>query len=61
VTLRLRLVIALTALVTVGLAVIGATYLALERLARRSPALAWAMAAVVVVAALATFAAVTLG
>ena len=35
--------------VTVGLAVIGTTYLALERLARRSPLLAWALAAVVVV------------
>ena len=32
--------------VTVGLAVIGATYVALERLARRSPAAAWALAAV---------------
>ena len=35
--------------VTVGLAVIAATYLALERLARRSSFLAWALAAVVVV------------
>ena len=46
--------------VTVGLAVIGTTYLALERLARRSPLLAWALAAVVVVGALVTFALVTL-
>jgi hypothetical protein len=45
--------------VTVGLAVIGTTYLALERLARRSPLLAWALAAVVVVGSLVTFAAVT--
>lgn len=47
--------------VTVGLAVIGATYLALERLARRSPTLGWALAAVVVVGSLVTFALVTLG
>jgi hypothetical protein len=47
--------------VTVGLAVIGTTYLALERLARRSPLLAWALAAIVVVAALVTFAVVSLG
>ena len=46
--------------VTVGLAVIGATYLALERLARRSPVLAWVLAAVVVAGALVTFAVVTL-
>ncbi len=46
--------------VTVGLAVIGATYLALERLARRSPTLAWVLAAVVVVGSLVTFALVTL-
>lgn len=46
--------------VTAGLAVIGATYLALERLARRSPTLAWALAAVVVVGSLVTFALVTL-
>ncbi len=46
--------------VTVGLAVIGATYLALERLARRSPALAWALGAVVVVGSLVTFALITL-
>jgi hypothetical protein len=45
--------------VTVGLAVIGTTYVALERLARRSPLLAWALAAVVVVGSLVTFAAVT--
>ena len=42
--------------VTVGVAVIGATYLALERLARRSALLAWALAAVVVVGAIAVFA-----
>lgn len=47
--------------VTVGLAVISGTYLALERLARRSPLLAWALAATVVVAALVTFAVVSLG
>ncbi len=47
--------------VTVGLAVIGATYVALERLARRSPALAWALAAAVVVGSLVTFAVITLG
>ena len=46
--------------VTVGLAVIATTYLALERLARRSPLLAWGLAAVVVVGALVTFAVVTL-
>ena len=46
--------------VTVGLAVIGTTYLALERLARRSPLLAWALAAAVVGGALVTFALVTL-
>jgi hypothetical protein len=46
--------------VTVGLAVIGTTYLALERLARRSSLLAWGLAAVVVVGALVTFASVTL-
>ena len=47
--------------VTVGLAVIGASYLALERLARRSPLLAWALAGLVVVAALVTFAVVSFG
>jgi hypothetical protein len=47
--------------VTVGLAVIGATYLGLERLARRAPLLAWALAAVVVLAALVTFGVVSLG
>ena len=47
--------------VTLGLAAIGATYLALERLARRSPLLAWALAGLVVVAALVTFAVVSLG
>ena len=46
--------------VTVGLAVIGATYLALEWLARRSSLLAWTLAAVVVGGALVTFALVTL-
>ncbi len=47
--------------VTVGLAVIGASYVALERLARRSPLLAWTLAGLVVVAALVTFAAVSFG
>jgi hypothetical protein len=47
--------------VTVGLAAIGATYLGLEHLARRSPRLAWLLAAVVVGAALATFGALSLG
>ncbi|WP_165356890.1 DUF1353 domain-containing protein [Nocardioides zhouii] len=46
--------------VTVGLAVIGTTYLALEWLARRSALLGWALAAVVVVGSLVTFAVVTL-
>lgn len=46
--------------VTVGLAVIGGTYLALEGLARRSPLLAWVLAATAVVAALATFAVISL-
>jgi hypothetical protein len=47
--------------VTVGLAVIGATYIGLERLARRSPLLAWVLAGVVVSAALVTFGVVSLG
>jgi len=47
--------------VTVGLAVIGATYIGLERLARRSPLLAWVLAGVVVAAALVTFGVVSLG
>jgi hypothetical protein len=47
--------------VTVGLAVIGTTYVALERLARRAPVVAWVLAAVVVGGSLVTFAAVTLG
>ncbi|MFC7360714.1 DUF1353 domain-containing protein [Nocardioides astragali] len=47
--------------VTVGLAMIGASYIALERLARRSPLLAWTLAGLVVVAALVTFAAVSFG
>jgi hypothetical protein len=47
--------------VTVGLAVIGASYLALEQLARRSAPLAWGLAALVVVASLGVFAALTLG
>ncbi|SEB53412.1 Protein of unknown function [Nocardioides exalbidus] len=47
--------------VTVGLAVIAATYVALERLARRSPPAAWTLAAVVVVASLVVFGAVSLG
>ncbi|GAA5124957.1 hypothetical protein GCM10023339_47320 [Alloalcanivorax gelatiniphagus] len=46
--------------VTVGLALIGATYLGLERLARRSPLLAWALAAAVVAGSFVTFAVVTL-
>ncbi len=46
--------------VTVALAVIASTYLALERLARRSPLLGWVLAAVVVVGALVTFALITL-
>lgn len=47
--------------VTVGLAVIGATYLALERLARRAPRVAWALGALVVVGALVVFGLVSLG
>jgi hypothetical protein len=47
--------------VTVGLAVIGATYLALERLARRSASAAWCLAALVVAAALVTFGLFSLG
>lgn len=47
--------------VTVGLAAIGGTYLGLERLARRSPLLAWALAGAVVAGALVTFGAVSLG
>ena len=47
--------------VTVGLAVIGATYIGLERLARRSPLLAWVLAGVVVALALVTFGVVSLG
>ena len=47
--------------VTVGLALIGSTYLVLERLARRSPAAAWALAAVVVVASLVVLAALSVG
>jgi hypothetical protein len=46
--------------VTVGLAVIAATYVGLERLARRSPLLAWVLAGLVVVAALVTFGVVSL-
>ena len=46
--------------VTVGLAVVGATYLALERLARRSPRVAWALGVLVVVGALVVFALVSL-
>jgi hypothetical protein len=42
--------------VTVGLAVVAATYVSLERLARRSPLLAWVLAGLVVVASLVTFA-----
>lgn len=47
--------------VTVGLAVIAATYLALERLARRSSLLAWGLAALVVAAAFVIFGVVSLG
>lgn len=47
--------------VTLGLAAIGASYLALERLARRSPVAAWALAAVVVAGALVTFVLVIVG
>ncbi|KRE93468.1 hypothetical protein ASG76_13490 [Nocardioides sp. Soil774] len=47
--------------VTVGLAVIGASYLALERLARRSASLAWGLAALVVLGSLVVFAVLTLG
>jgi len=47
--------------VTVGLAVIAATYLALERLARRSSLLAWGLAALVVAAAFVVFGVVSLG
>jgi hypothetical protein len=47
--------------VTVGLAVIATTYVALERLARRSPVAAWALAAVVVVGSLVVFGVVSLG
>ena len=47
--------------VTVGLAVIAAAYVALERLARRSPLAAWVLAVVVVVASLVVFAALSLG
>lgn len=47
--------------VTVGLAVIGAAYVLLERLARRAPIAAWGLAAAVVLGSLATFAAVILG
>ncbi|PKH38028.1 DUF1353 domain-containing protein [Nocardioides alpinus] len=46
--------------VTVGLAAIGATYLALERLARRWPLAAWGLAALVVGAALVTFGLISL-
>lgn len=46
--------------VTVGLALIGSTYLALERLARRSPAAAWVLAGLVVVASLVVFAVLSL-
>ena len=46
--------------VTIGLALIATTYLALERLARRSPLAAWVLAGLVVVAALVVFALITL-
>lgn len=47
--------------VTVGLAVIAATYLALERLARRAPLAAWVLAVVVAVTSLGVFAGLSLG
>lgn len=47
--------------VTAALAVIGATYLAVEWLARRSPVAAWVLAGVVVAASLVVFARVSLG
>ena len=47
--------------VTVALAAIGTTYLAVERLARRSPLAAWVLAAVVVATSLVVFALVSLG
>ncbi|WP_297626612.1 hypothetical protein [Nocardioides sp.] len=47
--------------VTEGLAVIAATYVGLERLARRAPLVAWTLAAVVVAAALVTFAVISFG
>jgi len=47
--------------VTVALALIGSTYFALERLARRSPLAAWVLAGVVVVVALVVFATLSLG
>lgn len=47
--------------VTVGLAVIGATYMALEWLARRSPRVAWVLGALAVAAALVVFGLVSLG
>lgn len=46
--------------VTVGLALIASTYVALERLARRSPLAAWVLAGVVVVASLVVVAALSL-
>jgi hypothetical protein len=47
--------------VTVGLAVIAATYVALERLARRSPLAAWVLAGFVVAASLVVFGVLSLG
>ena len=47
--------------VTVAIALIGATYLAVEWVARRSALAGWALAAVVVLAALVTFGVVSLG
>lgn len=47
--------------VTVGLAVIAATYVLLERLARRSALAAWALAGVVAVGSLVVFAVLSLG
>jgi hypothetical protein len=47
--------------VTVGLALIAAAYVLLERLARSSSLAAWALAGVVVVGSLAVFAVLSLG
>jgi hypothetical protein len=47
--------------VTLGLALIGSTYVVLERLARRSPEAGWTLAGVVVVASLVVFGVLSLG